>query len=276
MLILQSVNTTILHENLLQGKNANFYYPYYLPIPLGFDSSRRMLSELAGNISIDSLSSKKYWHFIRCGDSTLTMEVALNIRATMCITKEDVFGKKSLLNLISEITDHIQYRRERQGHWSGIILLSDGLLENHPDIHRLKTEIFQIEKAAMEEFEMRMYRGENSSDDMNTTEEKENVENDPAHKDTVEMLEEQGGRMGIDGETMSSSTTSTGVVLQQPFSSIQPSSSSTSTTTRITSHSQHARFSFLKTLPPEDAGSSTSGGGNILLHARAVILIQIY
>lgn len=29
-----------------KSKNANFYYPYYLPITLGFDSSQWMLSEL--------------------------------------------------------------------------------------------------------------------------------------------------------------------------------------------------------------------------------------
>ena len=52
-----------------KSKNANFYFPYYLPITLGFDSSRWMLSELAGNVAIDSMSSRKYWHFIHCGDA---------------------------------------------------------------------------------------------------------------------------------------------------------------------------------------------------------------
>eukprot|EP00392_Amoebophrya_sp_AT5.2_P009162 g9190.t1 len=51
-----------------KSKNANFYFPYYMPVTLGFDSSRRMLAELVGNIAVDTLSSNKYWHFIRCGD----------------------------------------------------------------------------------------------------------------------------------------------------------------------------------------------------------------
>ena len=50
--------------------------------------------------AIDVSSSKKYWHFIRCGDAALTLEVALNIRANLCIVKEEVFRQnKSLVVL---------------------------------------------------------------------------------------------------------------------------------------------------------------------------------
>ena len=74
------------------------------------------------------------------------MEVALQIRATMCIVKEDVFGKKSLIGIIEEIADVVEYRRLKRGLWSGIVLLSDGLVEGHPDIQSLKEEILRLER----------------------------------------------------------------------------------------------------------------------------------
>ncbi|CAK0792215.1 unnamed protein product, partial [Prorocentrum cordatum] len=42
------------------SKNLNLYVPKYLAITLGFDSGRRMLSEVVGSIAVDSMSSKKY------------------------------------------------------------------------------------------------------------------------------------------------------------------------------------------------------------------------
>lgn len=74
------------------------------------------------------------------------MEVALQIRATMCVVKEDVFGKKSLIDVIEEIADVVEYRRLKRGLWSGIVLVSDGLVEGHPDIAKLKDEIKALEK----------------------------------------------------------------------------------------------------------------------------------
>ena len=38
----------------------NLYVPKYLAVTLGFDTARRLLSEVAGNIFVDSLSSNKW------------------------------------------------------------------------------------------------------------------------------------------------------------------------------------------------------------------------
>lgn len=94
-----------------------------------------MLAELAGNVAVDTLSSRKYWHFITAGDDVLTLEVACAIRATLCILKVDVFGRrgsrKSILRVISDIADCVEERRRRAGLWSGVVLLADGLVEQH-------------------------------------------------------------------------------------------------------------------------------------------------
>eukprot|EP00435_Cladocopium_sp_Y103_P060019 s1938_g21.t1 len=66
-------------------KHVNLYVPRYLAVTLGFDTARRLLSEVAGNIFVDSLSSNKYWHFIRCGEDALTLEVALQTRCTFSV-----------------------------------------------------------------------------------------------------------------------------------------------------------------------------------------------
>ena len=40
------------------SKNVNLYVPKYLAVTLGFDTARRLLSEVAGNIFVDSLSCR--------------------------------------------------------------------------------------------------------------------------------------------------------------------------------------------------------------------------
>eukprot|EP00397_Hematodinium_sp_SG-2012_P001959 GEMP01001964.1.p1 GENE.GEMP01001964.1~~GEMP01001964.1.p1 ORF type:complete len:1291 (+),score=257.22 GEMP01001964.1:218-4090(+) len=124
-----------------KSKNANFYIPRYLPITLGFDSARRSLGEVAGNVAVDSISSKKYWHFICCGDAALTMEVSLSIRATLCIAKEDMeLQKLSIEDVIKFVADLVM-ERQKHGRYSGVVLLSDGFVKNHSDVTNLRAEI---------------------------------------------------------------------------------------------------------------------------------------
>ena len=58
---------------------ASMYHQVWCRVPLGFESSMAAQAELAGNLAVDCRSSKKYWHFIRAGDTNLTMEMALQI-----------------------------------------------------------------------------------------------------------------------------------------------------------------------------------------------------
>lgn len=56
------------------------------------------------------------------------------MRATMTVLTEDVFRGVSVDEVIEQIADVVEYRRVARGHWSGIVLLADGLLERHPDM----------------------------------------------------------------------------------------------------------------------------------------------
>ncbi|EPR61774.1 phosphofructokinase domain-containing protein [Toxoplasma gondii GT1] len=117
----------------------------FLPITLGFDSARSMLSEFCGNIALDSSSSKKYYHFIRCSSSNLTLECALQTRPTMCLTglECDIEGW-SLERIIEAICDVIVKRRKLLGKRSGTILLSEELVENLPEMKELRNMIHNL------------------------------------------------------------------------------------------------------------------------------------
>ena len=52
----------------------------HIPVSFGFDTACKVYSELAGNVALDALSSRKYYHWIRLmgrAASNITLEVAL-------------------------------------------------------------------------------------------------------------------------------------------------------------------------------------------------------
>mmetsp|Transcript_86553 Transcript_86553/g.242403 ORF Transcript_86553/g.242403 Transcript_86553/m.242403 type:complete len:1312 (-) Transcript_86553:80-4015(-) len=130
------------------SKNLNMYVPNFMPITLGFDSARTMLGEIAGNICIDSFSSNKYWHFLRCGEDALTMEVALQTRCTFSVLttwgQSDVVKERmSLMDTVTNLTEVIE-RRRAIGRFSGAVLLSRNLIETLPAMRQLKEELLEI------------------------------------------------------------------------------------------------------------------------------------
>jgi len=122
------------------SKNLNMYVPHYMPITLGFDSASRMLSEIAGNVIVDSISSKKYWHFIRCGEDALTIELALQTRCTFSVLTR---GGRSLMDTVHRLRDVVQRRREI-GRRSGVVLLSRNLIETLKEMDMLREELLGI------------------------------------------------------------------------------------------------------------------------------------
>lgn len=134
------------------SKHVNLYVPRYLAVTLGFDTARRLLSEVAGNIFVDSLSSNKYWHFIRCGEDALTLEVALQTRCTFSVltstagmtdANENETTKDGLSQVVSEISEVIR-RRRKAGRHSGVVLISRQFIETLPEMDELKSAISSI------------------------------------------------------------------------------------------------------------------------------------
>jgi len=133
------------------SKNLNLYVPRFLPITLGFDSARRVLSEIAGNIFVDALSSNKYWHFIRCGEDSLTMEVALQTRCNFSVLtmekrrnedggEDERMSLKDTVDRLKEVVE----RRKVIGRPSGVVLLSKQVIETLPEMDILKKELVQV------------------------------------------------------------------------------------------------------------------------------------
>eukprot|EP00439_Symbiodinium_sp_Y106_P034134 s2561_g4.t1 len=143
------------------SKNLNLYVKRYMPLTLGFDTARRLLSEVAGNIFVDSLSSNKYWHFIRCGEDlrscgacisdVLWCQVLTMGRQAHHISDSQ---KETLTQTVNNLCEVVQSRR-RSGRYSGVVLISRQLLETLASDHfhctggqdQLKTEIAAIVKA---------------------------------------------------------------------------------------------------------------------------------
>lgn len=157
------------------SKNLSMYVPHYMSVTLGFDSARCRLGEVAGNIAIDSLSSKKYWHFIRCGRDALTVEVALQTRCTATVltaewreagpriaspappttspaataspappASEGAPLERMSLKATAERLRDVVERRRATGHLSGVVLLSRELVETLPEMDQLKQDLKDI------------------------------------------------------------------------------------------------------------------------------------
>eukprot|EP00913_Durusdinium_trenchii_P021127 g19851.t1 len=83
-----------------------------------------------GDPGLGSAGSNKYWHFIRCGEDALTMEIALQTRCTYSVmtskagldtdkAKDEKASKDGLSQVVSEIGDVVRSRR-KAGRHSGV------------------------------------------------------------------------------------------------------------------------------------------------------------
>jgi hypothetical protein len=75
------------------------------PISFGFDTACRTYSELIGNVNHDTLSSQKYYHFIRLmgrAASNIALECALQTRPNVCLISEEIEQKHLSLSDITQ------------------------------------------------------------------------------------------------------------------------------------------------------------------------------
>lgn len=79
----------------------------YIPISFGFDTATRTFSEFIGNLGQDTLSTQKYYHFVRLmgrDASNIALECALQTRPNVCLISEEVEAKQMTLQ---QITDYV-------------------------------------------------------------------------------------------------------------------------------------------------------------------------
>ena len=95
----------------------------------------------------DTLSSKKYYHFIRLmgrSASHIALECALLSRPTYCFIGEEVAAKnQTLKELVSNLVNIIIKRAEKNKNY-GVVLIPEGLIEFIPSMNILINEINNI------------------------------------------------------------------------------------------------------------------------------------
>lgn len=119
----------------------------YIPISFGFDTACRTYSELIGNLSQDTLSSQKYYHFVRLmgrAASNIALECALQTRPNICLVSEEVEAKKMTLSEITAQVVAVIQQRAAEGKNYGIVLLPEGLIEFIPEFNHLISEINDV------------------------------------------------------------------------------------------------------------------------------------
>ena len=116
----------------------------YIATSFGFDTASRVYSEIIGNICKDTISSKKYTHFIKLmgrAASHITLECALATQPNYTLIGEEIReSKKTLFDIVLELTDLI-IKRADIGKPYNVILIPEGLIQFIPEISILIEEI---------------------------------------------------------------------------------------------------------------------------------------
>lgn len=85
-----------------------------IEVSFGFDTACKTFSECIGNIMKDTLSSKKYHHFIRLmgrSASHIALECALQTHPNMVLIGEEVeHEQKTTVQIVNELADMIMAR----------------------------------------------------------------------------------------------------------------------------------------------------------------------
>ena len=119
----------------------------FVEVSFGFDTACKTYSECIGSIMADTLSSKKYYHFIRLmgrSASHIALECALLTRPTHAFIGEEVEQKKQTLRQLVEGLVNTITQRAAAGRNYGVVLIPEGLIEFIPEMNVLITQINSI------------------------------------------------------------------------------------------------------------------------------------
>lgn len=116
----------------------------FVEVSFGFDTACKTYSECIGSIMTDTLSSKKYYHFIRLmgrSASHIALECALLTKPTYTFIGEEVEAKnQTLQELVAKLVEVI-IKRAAKGKNYGVALIPEGLVEFIPQMNALISEI---------------------------------------------------------------------------------------------------------------------------------------
>jgi len=119
----------------------------HIEVSFGFDTATKVYSEAIGNLCIDAVSSKKYWHFVRLmgrSASHIALECALQTRVNYTLIGEEVERDETTLEEITMHLADIIVARSNKGKEYGVFLVPEGLIEFIPEVKVLIDEINEI------------------------------------------------------------------------------------------------------------------------------------
>ncbi len=119
----------------------------FIETSFGFDTATKVYSELIGNIERDTLSARKYWHFIRLmgrSASQITLECALQTHPNITLISEEVAAKKQTVEAVVDYIAGIVAARAEAGMNFGVVLVPEGLLEFIPEMKQLIGELNEL------------------------------------------------------------------------------------------------------------------------------------
>ncbi|BAE81165.1 pyrophosphate--fructose 6-phosphate 1-phosphotransferase beta chain [Chlamydia felis Fe/C-56] len=117
---------------------------FWIETSLGFHTSCRIYSEMIGNLEKDTLSIKKYHHFVRLMGqraSYTTLECGLQTLPNVTLISEHIAMRKISLQKLSEHIALGLVNRYRSGKNYSTILIPEGLLEHVFDTKKLINEL---------------------------------------------------------------------------------------------------------------------------------------
>jgi diphosphate--fructose-6-phosphate 1-phosphotransferase len=113
----------------------------------GFDTAAKVYAECVGNIQVDTVSTSKYYHFIRLMGreaSHLTLEVAMQCQPNLTLISEEIRANQTSLEAIVSSVADLVVEREAKGLYHGVVLLPEGLIDFIPEFKPLIAEINEV------------------------------------------------------------------------------------------------------------------------------------
>lgn len=116
----------------------------WIETSFGFDSASKTYSEIIGNVMRDAASQNKYYFFIKVMGRTashLVLECALQTRPNLALIGEEVKAKgMTLASITGDLADLVEMRA-REGKFSGVILIPEGIIEFIPEFKQMIQEL---------------------------------------------------------------------------------------------------------------------------------------
>ncbi|KAJ3428144.1 pyrophosphate--fructose 6-phosphate 1-phosphotransferase [Anaeramoeba flamelloides] len=120
----------------------------YIETSFGFDTATKVYSELIGNIMMDCLSSRKYWHFVRLmgrSASHIALECTLQTHPNLLLVGEFIEKRNvKFIQIVNMIADIICKRFEKGNKKYGVVIIPEGLILFIPDFKQLLDRIDEM------------------------------------------------------------------------------------------------------------------------------------